>query len=331
MNRRLIRHLLMLCACLVGPSAGQAQEPAVWEGKTVRQWADQLTDADLRIRWYATYALGQIGPPAAKAAEPLLKILEDQARTEHEYVRVTAAWSLGRIGSTDEATVSVLAKTLKSTLPAVRRGSAEALGRLGPAGKPAAGDLLKALEDGFRRAGQRSRCPLQNPAGRQGGAGADRVVARSARPGAAMRQWPWDAGGRSRRSPRAGRGPAQQRYGRPPRGHPLFGPDRRPRRPPGTEEGPERHGRRGAPLRRWKRWAGWAQGGRGLGGYAEDENAAPVAQAARALERIGPRPRRPKRRWSRRSTIPIRMSATPPRRRCGRSGAHSVFFQPRNN
>jgi HEAT repeat protein len=119
---------------------------ATWEGKTVAQWADALADEDVRVRWYAAYALGQLGPQAVAAVPALmtrLKLREDQP--EQEYVRGGAAWALGRIGS-DQA-VPLLIETLASKHVSVRRNAPLALGRLGKASVGAVDKLLELLRD----------------------------------------------------------------------------------------------------------------------------------------------------------------------------------------
>lgn len=89
--------------------------------------------------------------------EPLTKVLQNRA--ENEYVRGTAAWALGRIGTDDEAAVTLLIETLGSGHVSVRRNSTRALGSLGAAAIPSVGHdyvppngraipgLVAALED----------------------------------------------------------------------------------------------------------------------------------------------------------------------------------------
>jgi HEAT repeat protein len=132
-----------------------AQAPVVWEGKTVRQWAAQLDAADAGANYYAAYVLGQLGPKAADAVEPLKKMLAKRSVAKSvpgyedwEYVRGTAAWALGRIGPAAETAVPLLMETMHSKgHVSVRRNSNEALGNLGRAAKPAVPDLLAALAD----------------------------------------------------------------------------------------------------------------------------------------------------------------------------------------
>jgi HEAT repeat protein len=137
---------LILAMCLVAPwSAALAQPPNVRQEKTAADWTTELTDKDIRARWYAAYALGQLGPAGGEAVSPLGKILEN--REEHEYVRAMAAWALGRMGTAAEPAVPLLMETLDSRLPSIRRNAAEALGQLGSSAKPAVDRLSKALGD----------------------------------------------------------------------------------------------------------------------------------------------------------------------------------------
>lgn len=135
--RRLFAALAVVI--LLGRSA-PSEEPAVYRGKTARQWADALGDNDVRARWLATHALGQLGPAAGVAAEPLATMLANA--DEEEYVRGGAAWTLGRIGPGSASAAKALAVALTSRLGSVRRNAAAALGRLGPASK----DAVPALE-----------------------------------------------------------------------------------------------------------------------------------------------------------------------------------------
>ena len=122
------------------PAAAPAESPAAWQGKTAAQWARRLADPDMRVRWYAVYALGELGPAAAEAVGPLGKVLAN--RPEQEYVRAGAAWALGRIGPAAKRAAPLLTETLASTLISVRRNSAEALGNLGAADKDSVSALV---------------------------------------------------------------------------------------------------------------------------------------------------------------------------------------------
>ena len=127
-----MRHAtILLCVLAALPGVALAESAPAWQGKTPEQWIGRLSDADMRARWYATYALAQFGPEAASAVTPLGKVLAN--RPEQEYVRASAAWALGRIGPAAGPAVPLLSETLASALISVRRNSAEALGNLGAA------------------------------------------------------------------------------------------------------------------------------------------------------------------------------------------------------
>jgi HEAT repeat protein len=111
----------------------------------VPRWTKSLDDKQVDRRWYAAYALGQIGAEASPASPRLAATLVDLE--EHEYVRATAAWALGRIGQADEAVLAALSESLGSTLPTVRRHAAGALGRIGPKAREASDKLEAALDD----------------------------------------------------------------------------------------------------------------------------------------------------------------------------------------
>lgn len=116
-----------------------------WGGRTVAQWTERLADSDRRVRWYAVYALGKIGPASASSVDQLTALIADFG--QYEYVRGGAAWALGRIGPDAAAAVPVLTDSLGSTLLSVRRNAALALGHIGEAAKPAVAKLTEVLGD----------------------------------------------------------------------------------------------------------------------------------------------------------------------------------------
>jgi len=143
-----MKRLVSLAILLSGAALVLGQEEGTYRGKPVAAWTARLADADLRARWHATYALGQIGPDAADAVEPLSRIVAD--KYDYEYVRGGAAWALGRIGPGAEPAVPRLVDTLESKpqpVASVRRTIPEALGHIGPAAKPAVPVLLALLDD----------------------------------------------------------------------------------------------------------------------------------------------------------------------------------------
>jgi HEAT repeat protein len=151
--------------CLIVPQpAFVAPQQSSWHGKTAEQWIVQLSDKDVRERWYATHALGEMasakpkvpipfslarkmGPSSspATAVGPLMKILENPR--ENEYVRGGAAWALGRMHEAAAPAVPLLSGLFDSKHVSVRRNSALALGNVGRAAKSAVPVLLKALAD----------------------------------------------------------------------------------------------------------------------------------------------------------------------------------------
>ena len=147
-----------LCLCLLLPVAAVAQEKNAWEGKTVQEWIGQLSHhpnvsaiQDVALRWYAAYALGQLGAEAAEAVEPLVKILSsgmEEGQYENEHLRGMAAWTLGRIGPKAAAAVPVLTAALVSRHRSVQRNAPRALGAIGAAAAPAIPGLLKLLAQG---------------------------------------------------------------------------------------------------------------------------------------------------------------------------------------
>jgi phosphoribosyl-ATP pyrophosphohydrolase len=94
-----------------------------------------LKDEDFRVRYDASFALGEIGEPAV---EPLIQALKD----EDSDVRERAAVALGNIG--DKRAVEPLIQALKDEDSDVRERAAVALGKIG---EPAVEPLIRALKD----------------------------------------------------------------------------------------------------------------------------------------------------------------------------------------
>ena len=111
---------------------------------------------DDRTRYWAILTLGEIGPEAADAAEPLAKMLSHP----HVEVRTQAAVALGEIGAAAKSQVAVLSEHLASD-PAnsVRYAAAYALGMIGDKAS-AEKSLLVALndDDPFLRVAGSWRC-----------------------------------------------------------------------------------------------------------------------------------------------------------------------------
>ncbi|MEX2113670.1 MAG: HEAT repeat domain-containing protein, partial [Pirellulales bacterium] len=105
-----------------------------------------LDDPEVRVRATAAYALGRAGAAAKPAVPKLRNLLE----SDDPLVRVVCAWSLAHIAPDDaqlaRSIVPVLIHGTKSDNLMMRRGAADALGRLGPAADSAVASL-KALEN----------------------------------------------------------------------------------------------------------------------------------------------------------------------------------------
>ena len=133
-----------------------AQE-GTFNGKDAAYWTAQLTKTEStanlqnRTRWYAGYALGEIGTPAASAVDPLCERLLDV--TEYEYTRAVCARALGRIQ--DKKAIPALTEALKSKMDAVLFSTAQALGSFGTEA-PSAAEALSALLDGKTLGGSES-------------------------------------------------------------------------------------------------------------------------------------------------------------------------------
>ncbi len=137
---------LLTAAFLALPTPAQGTETASAPAARINRQIADLQSHDLTRRWQAVYALGQAGPAAADAVEPLTAILANLA--EHEYVRGATAWALGRIGPRAEPAVPVLIDTLGSAHISVRRNAPLALASIGsPEAVVAVPQLLKLFED----------------------------------------------------------------------------------------------------------------------------------------------------------------------------------------
>src|SRR5207302_273876 len=112
-------------------TAGTAAAVAAGE---VMRGADGLT------RRYAAYALTAMG-------EPAVETLQSLARDDDENVRISAVDALGDMGTPAAQAVGVLAESLRSQNPWLRRHAAEALGTLGSSAAPAVPALAAALTD----------------------------------------------------------------------------------------------------------------------------------------------------------------------------------------
>jgi HEAT repeat protein len=132
-----VRREVLFAMGSMGPLAASATAPI----------AKSLEDADVRVGSSAAYALGRIGQPAQVAVGQLRKTVE----SPDPMLRVISAWALVQIAPKDpqvaRTALPVLMQGLQNHNVAVRRGAAEALGMLGPAGRPAAKQLQAAQRD----------------------------------------------------------------------------------------------------------------------------------------------------------------------------------------
>jgi HEAT repeat protein len=106
-----------------------------------------LNDPEPRVRHAAAYAVGRMGERAKGAAPQLRAELE----SSDPVLRVASAWALVHVSARPDQVASVvlpiLIHGLRNENSAVRRGSAEALGRLGKAGLGAEAALKSAARD----------------------------------------------------------------------------------------------------------------------------------------------------------------------------------------
>ena len=132
-----VRREVLFALGSMGAEAGPAQ------GAIVKA----LDDPEVRVGAIAAFALGRIGPPA-KTALPQLRIALESA---DPVLRVSSAWALVHIVPGDEqvgrAALPVLIQGLQNPTIAVRRGAADALGRLGKAARAAEQGLRTATRD----------------------------------------------------------------------------------------------------------------------------------------------------------------------------------------
>ena len=132
-----------------GQNAPGTNPENAYQGKTVDKWTADLEAAQTnsvvqnRTRWYAAYALGQMGRQADSASDALIHRLNEIG--EYEYVRSNCAWALGRIQNVQA--IPALTNNLSSKLASVRKECAAALGNFGSDAKSALPALEKLLSE----------------------------------------------------------------------------------------------------------------------------------------------------------------------------------------
>jgi HEAT repeat protein len=107
---------------------------------------DALWDKDDDVRIWAAIALGQIGPDAVSAVEPLVALLRDE---QHPQVISCAVRSLGEIGPGAKPALPVLAAMVQNPGFTARVFATQAFWRVGPKGRAEASILVPVLIDQF--------------------------------------------------------------------------------------------------------------------------------------------------------------------------------------
>ena len=137
-----------LAPCIGDPSAtirfhvaGALRETHSMDEGVQKLLLKHLNDTDPRVRLTCAQALGVVHAPAQDA---LLARLSVEADFE---CRFWAAWALARINPHSSEAVLVLIQALTYTNPQVRLSAAETLGQLGTSGFGALSALEKALDD----------------------------------------------------------------------------------------------------------------------------------------------------------------------------------------
>jgi HEAT repeat protein len=110
----------------------------------VPELIDALRDNDDEIRLWAAITLGQIGPNAVSAVEPLLASVRDE---EHLVVGVSAIKALGEIGPVATAALPVLASMVDDPHHISHVMATHAFWRIGPKGRAEASIVVPRLID----------------------------------------------------------------------------------------------------------------------------------------------------------------------------------------
>src|ERR1700704_2952470 len=91
MTKRLLIGLNILLAI---PALGFGDEGPLFNNQPIRFWMNALQSENSVARVNAANVLGQIGPPARRAADILIRALDDKSID----VRIAAIYALGLIG-----------------------------------------------------------------------------------------------------------------------------------------------------------------------------------------------------------------------------------------
>lgn len=116
------------------------RQDAAYNGRTAREWIEQLASTDVSARVRAVDALGKIRPQSRQSISALARAVQDSSHVVHDAALV----ALARAGA---PAVPILAETLDDDEPAARAGAASALARIGTAAGSARPQLIRALDD----------------------------------------------------------------------------------------------------------------------------------------------------------------------------------------
>lgn len=139
-RRRQRRAWLTRVPLVVLVIVASCRQDAAYDGRTAREWIEQLASPDVRARVRAVDALGRIRPQSRQSVAALARAIQDSSHLVHD----AALLSLERAGA---PAVPILAETLEDDEPAARAGAASALARIGGPALPALPRLVRALGD----------------------------------------------------------------------------------------------------------------------------------------------------------------------------------------
>src|SRR5437660_6565789 len=124
-----ILHLLFATLAVALLATSAKPQEAGFLGKPLNKWVEELGSKDPGVRRSAAFALGKMGSTAVYAVPKLARVLKDK----NANVREAAATALGEIGPTAwEGTLPGLIDLLSGDSdPQVKRSAAMALGQLG--------------------------------------------------------------------------------------------------------------------------------------------------------------------------------------------------------
>jgi HEAT repeat protein len=131
--------LLIIPLLVIG--AGQAQEKATVQRKSVQEWLNQLQEKKGKERIEAAQALGDFGAKAKEATGALVALLKESDKD----LRLAALGALRRIGPHAKDAVPALIRAVKDLDRTVREFAVRTLAAIGPRAKDAESVLIDAL------------------------------------------------------------------------------------------------------------------------------------------------------------------------------------------